>query len=34
MKTRQSNLELLRIIGILMIVMMHFCGQGGALLGW
>ena len=29
MKTRQSNLELLRIIGILMIVMMHFCSQGG-----
>ena len=27
--TRKSNLELLRIIGILMIVMMHFCGQGG-----
>lgn len=27
--TRKSNLELLRIIGILLIVMMHFCGQGG-----
>ena len=26
---RASNLELLRILGILMIVMMHFCGQGG-----
>lgn len=26
---RKSNLELLRIIGILMIVMMHFCSQGG-----
>lgn len=29
MKTRTSNLELLRIIAILMIVMGHFCGQGG-----
>lgn len=29
MKTRQSNLELLRIIGILMIVMMHFTSQSG-----
>lgn len=29
MKTRQSNLELLRIVSILMIVMMHFCSQGG-----
>ena len=27
MKTRQSNLELLRIVGILMIVMMHFTSQ-------
>ena len=27
--SRASNIELLRILGILMIVMMHFCGQGG-----
>lgn len=29
MANRTSNLELLRIIGIMMIIMMHFCGQGG-----
>lgn len=27
--SRQSSLEILRIFGILMIVMMHFSSQGG-----
>lgn len=33
MNNRKSNIELLRIIAILMIVMMHFCSQGGIPIG-